>query len=629
MRYWLSMLCALLAWGACAQEEDPIHFRFRHAHYHIVVNADGTFTNDYDAAYTLLTAAAVQEGSQAAFGYNPDFNSIDVVAAHVEHEDGSKVELNLADAVHDRSQTTAVDAPMLTQDRIKLLVFPNIKAGDTLAYHVRTIQHQSTYPGQFNFAVEQRLDQLTDDTTLTIDSPANMVLSVENVGYEASTSNLPNGMTRREWHLVNKTRVPYEENDLPVILTSPHVIVSTFAQYADLAAAYRTRATDKSTITPEVSELAAQIVGSETDPKQVALKLSDWVSRNIRYVALYFGAGGVVPVSAGDVLKNRYGDCKGHAVLLEALLKARGIDSTGALINLGGALYRLPQVPWVGGFDHIITYVPSLDLWLDSTATDLPTGSVQDQEIGKPALLVQTGEVKQVPVTGVQKTSTTLDAQMVLQESGDLDVDAHFQLIGPGSVHARQFFKYIQPQGRRDFVRDMLASDGIAGNGALLDTGEPDRLDKDFGYAYKATLYGYAAVPGPFGFTPPLLQNYQASSLIKKTAEYYVSANKPRRSEYVCSNQDRREHYTLTLPASVKLLSLPENLDIASGAFHYRGQYRVHGRQLEIDRVLESRRVSRICSADDYTRYRDFFKQVMGNLRSQVLYQPVRRAASR
>ncbi|MBV8125795.1 MAG: hypothetical protein JO370_17155, partial [Paucibacter sp.] len=74
----MSMLCALLAWGACAQEEDPIHFRFRHAHYHIVVNADGTFTNDYDAAYTLLTAAAVQEGSQAAFGYNPDFNSIDV-----------------------------------------------------------------------------------------------------------------------------------------------------------------------------------------------------------------------------------------------------------------------------------------------------------------------------------------------------------------------------------------------------------------------------------------------------------------------------------------------------------------------------------------------------------------------
>ena len=629
MRYVQIVLCVLLTAAASAQEEDPIHFRFRHAQYHFVLNADGTYTSDYDAAYTLLTAAAVQEGSQAAFGYNPDFNNVDVVSAKVTHEDGSSVDLDLKDTVHDRSQTTAVDAPTLTQDRVKLLVFPNIKVGDTLSYHVRTVQTKAQYPGQFDFAIEQRLDQLTDDTDLTIDSPSSMELHIENVGYEASSSTLPDGSVRHSWHITNKARVPYEEDDLSIILTSPHVIVSTFASYADLAQAYRARASDKSDATPEIKELAAKIAGEETDPRQVALRLSDWVSRNIRYVALYFGAGGVVPVNASDVLKNRYGDCKGHVVLLEALLKARGIDSTGALVNANGTLYRLPAVPWSGGFDHIITYVPSLDLWLDSTATDLPLGTVQSAEIGKPTLLVQSGEVKQIPVVGVQKTSTLLDAQMTLQESGDLEAEVHFRLTGPDSVQARQFFKNIQPQGRRDFVRDVLAADGIAGNGTLSSIGEPDRLDQDFKYAYHANLYGYAAVPGPFGFTPPPLHNYHATGLIQKTAEFYVSANKPRQSEYICSNPDREEHYTLTLPATVKVLSLPSNMDISTDAYHYRARYTLRGHALEIDRLLESRRTSRICPANDYMKYRDFFKQVMGNLRSQVLYQPAKVAKLR
>lgn len=45
-------------------------------------------------------------------------------------------------------------------------------------------------------------------------------------------------------------------------------------------------------------------------------------------MAVYVGAGGVVPHAAQTVLDNRYGDCKDHVALLEALLGAAGIKST-------------------------------------------------------------------------------------------------------------------------------------------------------------------------------------------------------------------------------------------------------------------------------------------------------------
>jgi len=42
-----------------------------------------------------------------------------------------------------------------------------------------------------------------------------------------------------------------------------------------------------------------------------------------------------VPHDAQSILDNRYGDCKDHVVILEALLEAVGIDSSPALINSG------------------------------------------------------------------------------------------------------------------------------------------------------------------------------------------------------------------------------------------------------------------------------------------------------
>jgi len=605
-----------------AAEADPVHFRILLDRNHVDLHADGTYVSDYETAYTLLSAAAVQSASQVAMGYNPDFGTTDVKAAWVEHVDGTRTDVDVATAVHDRSQATGISAPMLTQDRVKVLVFPDVKVGDTLHYVRHSEQHRALYPGHYNVDVEQRLDQLSTDAELIVDAPASLALHVENVGFVQVDSALPDGRMRHSWRISNNVRKPYEQDSLALVLTSPHIIVTTFGGYDELAAAYRSGSADKSVVTPAIQALADQVAGGATDPHEVALRLADWVSRNIRYVAIYFGAGGVVPVPADDVLKNRYGDCKGHAILLEALLKARNIPSSQALIDYGGALYRLPHTTLANGFDHVITYVPSLDLWLDSTANNLPLGTVPEAEAGKPALLVATGEVKTVPIDGNQKMASWLDARLAVQPTGDLDMSVRFVLHGSESTGARQYFRNIQPQDRRDFVREVLAADNLAGNGEVISTGEPDKLDHDFEYAYRATLFGYAAVPGPFGLGLPTLSSLQGPAPIARTAEDYVSNNKHRESEMVCYNVDRHEHFSLQLPTSVKLLSIPSNMDIADGAFHYKASYTLRNKVLEVERSLTVSRSSRICAADVYEHYRPFFQRVMSNLRSQVLYQP-------
>ena len=60
---------------------------------------------------------------------------------------------------------------------------------------------------------------------------------------------------------------------------------------------------------------------------------------------------------------------------------------TQALINAGGQ-YVLPRVPVASVVNHVINYVPALDLYLDATASDVPFGSLPHGTAGKPVLLV-------------------------------------------------------------------------------------------------------------------------------------------------------------------------------------------------------------------------------------------------
>jgi transglutaminase-like putative cysteine protease len=84
-------------------------------------------------------------------------------------------------------------------------------------------------------------------------------------------------------------------------------------------------------------------------------------------VSISLGSGGLVPYDAQTTLDNRYGDCKDYVALLEALLDAKGIESSPDLINLGDA-YPLPKLAVLSPVNPVITYIPSPDLYLDATA---------------------------------------------------------------------------------------------------------------------------------------------------------------------------------------------------------------------------------------------------------------------
>jgi len=118
-----------------------------------------------------------------------------------------------------------------------------------------------------------------------------------------------------------------------------------------------------------VGETAATIAkeyGSEEDRILAVLR---FVQDEIRYLGMEMGAQSFQPAPPEQVLAQRFGDCKGKAALMVALLRELGIAAQPALVHsvTGKSISRLLPTP--KAFNHVIVYLESdgKPYWLDPT----------------------------------------------------------------------------------------------------------------------------------------------------------------------------------------------------------------------------------------------------------------------
>jgi hypothetical protein len=128
--------------------------------------------------------------------------------------------------------------------------------------------------------------------------------------------------------------------------------------------------------------LADDIRAGTSDRREQAHRIYDWVSEHIRYVAAFLGNGGYEPYDATSILDSGSGDCKDHVVLLQALLKAKGVENIPVLINAGNRYGCRAAIPPLS--NHVLSYLPEFDPYADSTVGAAPFGTLPADEYGKP-----------------------------------------------------------------------------------------------------------------------------------------------------------------------------------------------------------------------------------------------------
>jgi len=169
------------------------------------------------------------------------------------------------------------------------------------------------------------------------------------------------------------------------------------------------------TIKPLVDNL---VQGKKTDFEKIEA-IYYWVHDNIRYIAYENGIMGYKPVSAQEVLKNKFGDCKGMANLLKEMLLLAGYDARLTILGTNDLPYDF-SIPSLCVANHMICtlILNNKRYFLDGTDDYVAFNDYSNWIQGK-QVLIEDGEnyiIDQIPAYGKERNKQTGVCQMSLDK---------------------------------------------------------------------------------------------------------------------------------------------------------------------------------------------------------------------
>ncbi len=616
----LALAISVLSASALAADSTPaVKEEVISAFDTIAVQADGRFVSEWETKRRLLDASGRDKLATKTFRFNDQLSTLDVIEAETIKADGRRIQVQ-PDQIRLQEDPAATGMPVFSTSKQKSIIFPDIEVGDTIHYRVRKTQTESDFPGNFTYSDSFNPDERVLDYKLVLKAPQSLNLRSEVSAMKEVRETDANGDKLWSWTFAQPDVRSFDDGKTDVFMNSPHVTVTTFANWEAIAHAYQARANDKVAVTPDIQTLADNLTRGVSDQREQTRILYNWVRTNVRYVALYLAQGGYVPHAAGDILRNRYGDCKDHVVLLEALLKAKGIDSHGVLIA-SGKLYKLTPEAIPDYFDHIISYVPALDLYLDSTAQYLPFGGQAYWLAGKSVLHVDasTGTRTTPAMTATDnKMSTSLTVSIGLDGSinGKLNELSH----GGIAFDRRSVVAGVDPLRRSDVIKQLLARNGLNGKGEFT-AGNPSSDDigypVDIGFSVEQTGLDLAN-PEALPIEMPMALGYSIADM----TSFANDATEPHYGTG-CAASDLTETYDITLPKEVAVQFLPKDLSVDDGPIQYRSTYKKDGQNIRVNRHYIMSIDKGYCSPDEVEHMKKAAIIIRQDLQRKVMLAPL------
>src|SRR5262249_16465205 len=150
--------------------------------------------------------------------------------------------------------------------------------------------------------------------------------------------------------------------------------------------------------------------------------------------------------------------------LMIALLAAKGIDAEYALIGSTGG-HELYTVPVVEAFDHVIVYVPSLNLYADPTSPVTTIRHLPNVLRDKPVLRMSNNGVKldRTPSGAAQENTAAVEIKMTLDRNGKPRAESIMEATGTEAQLLRKFVHRAEATGREAQREGIGKAFGVTG----------------------------------------------------------------------------------------------------------------------------------------------------------------------
>ena len=200
-------------------------------------------------------------------------------------------------------------------------------------------------------------------------------------------------------------------------------------------------------------KILGQVSGIE-DPIEKAKIVYKFVQDNTRYISVQVGIGGIQPISAFDVDKVKYGDCKGLTNYTKALLDVVGVESFYTEV------YASPKSQYnvekefpslLGQANHVILNIPDGDnnsVWLECTSQALPFGFIGNFTDNRDVFVIKPegGEIVHTKKYETEENSQTIKGSYSISNEGNIVVKAN--IVSKGIQYDKKY--WLEKETQRD-----------------------------------------------------------------------------------------------------------------------------------------------------------------------------------
>jgi len=613
----ISFLLFPISLIATEKSPDEIDSRYVYLYSTYTVNKDATHVENHEWAVKILKERAVKQAKSTSISYSKSVQTAKILKAYTIKADGKHIDAPKTNYQIRENSGTNKNAPVFS-DRVTItVVFPEVEVGDTIVFSYEITQTKALFPNQFTTSGSFSYSYPYDDVKVTLDLPESFH-GRYSVREMAEKITIKNGRKIIELSFSNKKPIESKRRNYSIwdFESQPGYIYTTFKSYQEIAKDYGKRATPKAKVTDRVKNLAIKIIGDVKDKREQARLMYEWVSKNITYGGNCIGVGAVVPHNIDFVLDNKMGDCKDHATLLQALLNSQNIKNTQALVN-SGSLFKLPSLPIVSAVNHVMNYISEFDIFVDATSKEMPFGMLPLSTTGKPVLLVDNyvdGLKSPIPSanSNQQKMITVVNINADGTATGNIEVTQK----GMFAVISRTRMRYITKKQEEEWIKNIFTNNGQIGSGTL-DKEDPKDLIDSYSYKVKFNTKGFLVRPGAGAFyIHPLFPN---EAPVARFISGVIGVLP--KVDVACSTGLTIEEYIYHFPKGIKLLSIPDNLEIDSEYLKYSAIYELDGNTLNVVRRVDDLSPANICTPEVLKSQRKVGLQAIKNLKAQVIYK--------
>jgi len=575
----------------------------------------------------ILNERGKEDFSESHIDYDSTYETVELEYARTIKPDGTVIDVGTR---HIRDVSKYLNFPLYSNARVYIISFPEITEGASIEYKIKIHRNQLINKKDFivSYPLQAQEPIIAANLSIILPRQRNLYIKTLNDKYNDFGASLkPEIQSQKDrliysWRFKNIPQIIPESNMPQSVEINPTMQASTFSSWQEVYNWWWKLTQDKIKADANIKDKVRELISNQNSEEAKIKAIYNFCAKDIRYVAVEYGQAGYEPHSAGDIFKNKYGDCKDQAILLVTMLKEAGFNAWPVLIPTKECYNLNEDFPSVL-FNHCIAAVSvnpaparrsgvkDKIIFVDPTAETCSFGDLPADDQGRQVLIFKEDGYKIQNTPFFPAEHNLIKQRLLIKVKSDETITAERSVFSYGIYDQGQRFwmLYTPPELIQESLKEKIQTISI---GATLDSYYIKNLDDlntpvILNYAFRGLEY--FTIAGKTRIMPQLV-NLDTSLVAKDKRKYPIEFPVLDTKETI---------FEIEIPGNFVIKYMPPSITEDNPWLKFMAEYNQKDNKIYFREKIELKK--NIISQEDYPNFKTLFEGMAKKIKQRIILQ--------